>query len=111
MSEDGPSRLVMLRFARRVAVQHLDQIDRWIATEERWEAERQQGEQARPPEPDWVVELGIGQGAPAAEVHAGHCYSIGKRRRPITREQALRLLAEGTRACVHCRPDTELGLP
>lgn len=110
MSEESPSRLVLLHFARRVALQQLDQIDRWIAAEERREAERRQGEQARPPEPDWVVELGIGQGAPVTEVHAGHCYSIGKRCRPITREQALRFLADGTRACVHCRPDTDLGV-
>ncbi|MDP5317390.1 DUF6233 domain-containing protein [Streptomyces poriferorum] len=109
MSEH-PSRLIMLQFARRIALQQVDQIDQWIATEERREAERQQGERVRPPKPDWVLEYGIGQGAPPVEVHAGHCYSVGKRNRGITREQALSLLAGGLRACVHCRPDTELGL-
>ncbi|WP_442818153.1 DUF6233 domain-containing protein [Streptomyces sp. NBC_01727] len=34
----------------------------------------------------------------------------GKRHRAITREQALASLADGIRACIHCRPDTELGV-
>ncbi|WP_326817049.1 MULTISPECIES: DUF6233 domain-containing protein [unclassified Streptomyces] len=34
----------------------------------------------------------------------------GKRQRIITREQALAALADGVRACIHCRPDTELGV-
>ncbi|MEE1808062.1 DUF6233 domain-containing protein [Streptomyces sp. BE133] len=107
---DSPSRLVMLRFARRIAVQQVEQIDRWIADEERREAEQQQGEERRPPTPDWVMELSIGLGARPIEVHAGHCYAIGKRHRAISREQALAALAEGIRACAHCRPDTELGV-
>ncbi|MGW1653852.1 DUF6233 domain-containing protein [Streptomyces atratus] len=107
---DSPSRLVMLRFARRIAVQQVEQIDRWIADEERREAERQQGEERRPPTPDRVMELSIGLGARPIEVHAGHCYAIGKRHRAITREQALAALAKGIRACAHCRPDTELGV-
>ncbi|MFB7916549.1 DUF6233 domain-containing protein [Streptomyces sp. NPDC056061] len=36
--------------------------------------------------------------------------AIGKRHLPISREQALAALAEGIRACAHCRPDTELGV-
>ncbi|MFD7868492.1 DUF6233 domain-containing protein [Streptomyces sp. NPDC059783] len=107
---ESPSRLDMLQFARRIALQQVQQIDQWIAAEERREAERRQRERTRPPAPDWVVEYGIGQGAPVAEVHAGHCYSIGKRHKAITREQALSLLSDGTRACIHCRPDTELGV-
>lgn len=110
LMSDTPSRLVMLHFARRIAVQQVEQIDRWIADEERREAEQQQGEERRPPTPDWVVELSIGLGARPIEVHAGHCYAIGKRHRAISREQALAALAEGIRACAHCRPDTELGV-
>ncbi|WP_406325715.1 DUF6233 domain-containing protein [Streptomyces sp. NBC_01617] len=34
----------------------------------------------------------------------------GKRHRAITREQALAALADGIRACILCRPDTELGV-
>ncbi|MFE9953900.1 DUF6233 domain-containing protein [Streptomyces sp. NPDC005531] len=32
-----------------------------------------------------------------------------ERQRVITREQALAALVDGIRACIHCRPDTELG--
>ncbi|MFF1962938.1 DUF6233 domain-containing protein [Streptomyces sp. NPDC058232] len=32
------------------------------------------------------------------------------RRRANTREQALAALANGIRASIHCRPDTELGV-
>ncbi|SCF64697.1 hypothetical protein GA0115254_109118 [Streptomyces sp. Ncost-T10-10d] len=73
-------------------------------------AEQQQGEERRPPQPDWVVELSVGLGARPVEVHAGHCYAIGKRHRAISREQALAALAEGIRACAHCRPDAEFGV-
>ncbi|MGW1102690.1 DUF6233 domain-containing protein [Streptomyces sp. NPDC002540] len=107
---DNPSRLVMLRFLRRVQEQQLAQTDRWIADEERREAERQQGDEHRPPPPDWVVELSIGEGRRPTEVHTGYCHAIGKRRRAIDRDQALALLADGIRACAHCRPDTELGV-
>ncbi|WP_329161564.1 DUF6233 domain-containing protein [Streptomyces sp. NBC_01717] len=78
------------------------------AAAEQRERERQQGEERRPPTPDWVVELGIGVGARPIDV--GGCYAAGKRHRTITREQALAALADGIRACIHCRPDTELGV-
>ncbi|MGW6902308.1 DUF6233 domain-containing protein [Streptomyces sp. NPDC054919] len=75
------------------------------------ERERQQGEERRPPTPDWVVELSIGVGARPIGVHVGGCYAAGKRHRVITREQALAAaLADGMRTCVHCRPDTALGV-
>lgn len=81
-----------------------------IEAAEQRERERQVGEERRPPTPDWVLELGIGVGAPPAEVHVGDCYATGKRRREISREQALTALTEGVRACAHCRPDTALGV-
>ncbi|MFF3059941.1 DUF6233 domain-containing protein [Streptomyces sp. NPDC057909] len=56
------------------------------------------------------MELSIGVGARPIEVHVGGCYAAGKRQRVITREQALAALAGGIRACIHCRPDTELGV-
>ncbi|WP_406324375.1 DUF6233 domain-containing protein [Streptomyces sp. NBC_01637] len=56
------------------------------------------------------MELSIGVGARLIEVHVGGCYAAGKRQRVITREQALAALADGIRACIHCRPDTELGV-
>lgn len=100
----------MLHFLRRFQEQQLDVTLRWIADEERREAERRQGQQARPPQPAWILELGIGIGARPVQVHAGHCYAIGDRRRPITRDQALTALTGGVEACPHCRPDTDLGL-
>ncbi|MGY3676958.1 thioredoxin reductase [Streptomyces sp. TE33382] len=72
--------------------------------------EKQRGEQARPPTPDWVMEHGIGVGSPAMEVHVGGCYAAGDRLKVISREQAQGALAEGVRACTHCRPDTQLGM-
>ncbi|MFI5635467.1 DUF6233 domain-containing protein [Streptomyces sp. NPDC051664] len=88
----------------------VDRIDEAIVAAEQRERERQQGEERRPPTPDWIVELGIGVGARPIEVHVGGCYAAGKRQRVITREQALAALADGMRAYIHCRPDTELGV-
>ncbi|MFD4232243.1 DUF6233 domain-containing protein [Streptomyces sp. NPDC058545] len=88
----------------------VDRIDEAIAAAEQREKERQQGEERRPPTPDRVMELSIGVGARPIEVHVGGCYAAGKRQRVITREQALAALADGIRACIHCRPDIELGV-
>ncbi|MFI9569547.1 DUF6233 domain-containing protein [Streptomyces rishiriensis] len=44
------------------------------------------------------------------QVHAGDCYAAGKRRRPVGRDEARRLLADGLGACTHCRPDTRLNV-
>jgi len=99
----------MLRFARRIAVQQVEQIDRWIAAEERRETEQKRGEQARPPAPDWLIEMGLG-GRDPVYVHVGGCHMAGKRSRGVERDQALRAVTEGVDACPHCRPDTELGV-
>ncbi|MHB9856707.1 DUF6233 domain-containing protein [Streptomyces sp. YIM S03343] len=56
------------------------------------------------------MELGIGVGRPPTQVHRGTCHLAGKRRRPVGQEEARRLLADGTGACTHCRPDTDLGI-
>ncbi|MFD4764686.1 hypothetical protein ACFWOJ_39645 [Streptomyces sp. NPDC058439] len=53
----------------------LDRVRQQIADAER------QGQERRPIPPDWVMELGIGVGAPPTEVHAGDRYEIGRRRR------------------------------
>ncbi|MFI6662586.1 DUF6233 domain-containing protein [Streptomyces sp. NPDC050523] len=55
--------------------------------------------------PDWIVELGIGTGRPP-KVHAGDCHMAGKRRRPVNRGEARRLLTGGLRACSYCRPES-----
>jgi len=107
---DLPPDLPRLRTLETWLAVSLDRVRQQIAAAEQQEREKQRGEERRPPPPDWVLELGIGVGSPPSEVHAGHRYAIGRRRRPITREQALAALGEGVRACVHCRPDTELGV-
>ncbi|NJA56684.1 DUF6233 domain-containing protein [Streptomyces sp. NEAU-H3] len=111
MSE--PSRLDLLRFARRVveqqAIASLRQLDGWIAAEEEREREAANREASRLAPPEWVAELSIGRDRRAILVHSGGCHMIGKRSRGIARDQALRALAEGVEACDHCRPDTALG--
>ncbi|MFE6977232.1 DUF6233 domain-containing protein [Streptomyces sp. NPDC057682] len=107
---DLPSDLPRLRTLEHQLSIWLGHIRAAIAAAEQREAERRQGEERRPPVPDWIVELGIGVGRPPSEVHAGHCYAAGKRRRAIDRDEARALLASGVRACTRCRPDTDLGM-
>jgi hypothetical protein len=106
---NDPSRLDLLRFLERVQLADLERTRRWIADEERRERERQQGEQARPAPPDWVLEVGLNRDAVPVYVHVGGCHMTGKRSRGVARDRALRALAEGVAACPHCRPDSELG--
>ncbi|MEU5492294.1 DUF6233 domain-containing protein [Streptomyces sp. NPDC020196] len=108
--DDLPSGLPRLHTLRLWHAMWLGRIDAAIAAAEQQETERRQGERRRPTTPDWIVELGIGQGRPPVEVHAGHCHAAGSRRRIIDRDQARSLLSEGIRACDHCRPDTDLGV-
>ncbi|WP_030969749.1 DUF6233 domain-containing protein [Streptomyces sp. NRRL S-1824] len=110
MSDLLPSDLPRLRTLRTWHAMWVERIDEAIAAAEQRERERQQGEERRPPTPDWIIELSVGVGARPIEVHVGGCYAAGKRHRAITREQALAALADGIRACIHCRPDTELGV-
>ncbi|MFJ9979717.1 DUF6233 domain-containing protein [Streptomyces cyaneofuscatus] len=108
MSEE-PSRLEMLHFARRIAVQNLAQIDKWIAAEEQREADRAAGASQRAAaEPQWTIGLST-NGAPE-EVHAPGCSMAGQRQqRTATVDQAREALVQGVQACEFCRPDTELG--
>ncbi|MFD7233671.1 DUF6233 domain-containing protein [Streptomyces sp. NPDC059881] len=61
--------------------------------------------------PDWTLEISINGRTPIT-VHAGECGMGGSqvRTREISREEALRALAEGVKACAFCRPDSELGI-
>jgi hypothetical protein len=86
----------------------LGEVRKAIAAQERQEQERQRGIDAKPPDPDWMLELSLG-GRHPIQVHAGGCRMAGKRPKGVTRGVALRALAEGVAACSHCRPDTELG--
>ncbi|WP_199924029.1 DUF6233 domain-containing protein [Streptomyces scabiei] len=88
----------------------LARIDAKIAALQQREAEIERGRQRRPTVPDWFVELGIGVGRPPIAVHTGGCHAGGKRRRPVGRDEARRLLAAGMRGCTHCQPDLHLGM-
>ncbi|UPZ27593.1 DUF6233 domain-containing protein [Streptomyces sp. LRE541] len=110
MNDPAPNRLDMLRFLERVQDRDLARTRQWIAAEEQRQAEREQGQQRKPPEPDWMIEPGINPASPAVYVHVGGCHMAGKRRRAASREQARQALLDGVAACMHCRPDTELGL-
>lgn len=109
MNDPVSSRLEQLRFLERVQLADLERTQRWIEAEETREAERQRGEQARPPAPDWMIEQGLNGGMPVY-VHRGDCHMKGKRSRGVTEDQARRALAEGVAACTYCRPDTDLGV-
>ncbi|MGW2425196.1 DUF6233 domain-containing protein [Streptomyces sp. NPDC001709] len=111
---DSPSRLDLLRFARRVVVQQtaasLAQLDQWIAEEERRETERRQGEQRRPAEPEWLIQYGLNR-ANVDALHVGACWAAKKsgRCKPVTRQQAIDALGRQVAPCVHCRPEVKLG--
>jgi len=108
--DDLPPDLSRLRTLETYLEVSLNRVRERIATLERKKLEQQQNEARRPPTPDWVLEHGIGIGAPPMEVHVGGCYAAGDRIRALTREQALAALTDGVDACTHCRPDTALGL-
>ncbi|CAM5697693.1 hypothetical protein SALBM135S_01998 [Streptomyces alboniger] len=103
-------RIEVLRFLERVQERDLARTRRWIADEERREAERSRGEKARPPAPDWLLEQGLDGRSPSVYVHVGGCHMAGKRCRSVTREQARQALFEQVEACPHCHPDARLGV-
>ncbi|MER6851585.1 DUF6233 domain-containing protein [Streptomyces flaveolus] len=110
MNDPGPTRLVLLRFLERVQLRNLERTRRWIADEERREAEHQHGIEASPAPPAWLLERGLNGHSPPVYVHAGDCWNTGKRSKGITREEARRALTDGVKPRPQCRPDTELGV-
>ncbi|MEU1106638.1 DUF6233 domain-containing protein [Streptomyces tibetensis] len=109
MNDTESSRLALLRFLERVQERDLVRTRRWIADEERREAERRVGEERRPPAPEWLIERGLDRKNTVA-VHTGECWDPGKRARPATRAQAIEALRQRVPACSKCRPDTALGI-
>ncbi|MGW0188162.1 DUF6233 domain-containing protein [Streptomyces sp. NPDC003362] len=109
MTDPVPPRLAQLRFLERVQRRDLARTQRWIAEEERREAERQRGAWARPPDPEWLLERGLNGQSPPTYVHVGDCWNAAKRSTGISQDAARRALVEGVAACPHCRPDTALG--
>ncbi|WP_235193113.1 transposase, partial [Streptomyces viridochromogenes] len=106
---DGlPPDLDRLRTLRIWHAMWLERIDHKITALQKRQGEQERGGRSRPLPPEWIVELGIGDGRPPTEVHAGECHTAGPRRRPVSRDEACRLLAAGLRACGHCQPDAQL---
>ncbi|MFC7992569.1 DUF6233 domain-containing protein [Streptomyces pilosus] len=110
MFDDLPPDLDRLHTLRVWHALWLQRIDAKIAALTKRQAEEECGRRNRPPQPEWIVELGIGDRRPPLQVHAGDCYIAGKRRRPVDRDEARRLLAAGLTSCGHCRPDSALGI-
>ncbi|MEU6895904.1 DUF6233 domain-containing protein [Streptomyces sp. NPDC046557] len=85
------------------------QVARTIAALEADLAE-EQSRLPLPPPPDWKAEAIRTAGGPQAlRVHLGAC-GMGKGK-PIDRDQARRMLADGVEPCPYCGPDTALGMP
>ncbi|MDA5279917.1 DUF6233 domain-containing protein [Streptomyces sp. Isolate_45] len=64
-----------------------------------------------PPDPPaWLIERGIGVGRLPARIHKGDCWDTRSRCAPAPPEQIRALLAQGVAPCIHCRPDTALGV-
>ncbi|MGW7825145.1 DUF6233 domain-containing protein [Streptomyces puniciscabiei] len=105
-----PPDLPRLRTLENWLVLSLDRVRQQIAAAEQRQVEQQRGERARPPAPDWLLELGLNRDATAVYVHVGGCWNAGGRSKGVDRSTALRALTEGVAACPHCRPDTELGV-
>ncbi|MES5824836.1 DUF6233 domain-containing protein [Streptomyces sp. RG80] len=108
MFDDLPSDLDRLETLRVWHALWIQRIDRKIAAVQQREREAEHGRRNRPKPPEWLVELGIGDGRPPVQVHAGDCHMTGKRHRPVDRDEARRLLAAGLPGCTHCQPDVRL---
>ncbi|MFE3556975.1 DUF6233 domain-containing protein [Streptomyces sp. NPDC059193] len=62
-----------------------------------------------PPPPDWKLEsIRTGSGPKALRVHVGDCAMSGGK--PLGREEARRMLAEGVEPCPYCSPENALGM-
>ncbi|WP_028805889.1 DUF6233 domain-containing protein [Streptomyces sp. 142MFCol3.1] len=108
MFDDLPPDLDRLATLRAWHAMWLGRIDGKIAALRQREEEKERGAQRRP-SPDWVVELGIGDGRPPLLVHAGWCRE-GKRKRPISAQDAIHFIVDGVEPCGRCHPHQELGL-
>jgi hypothetical protein len=108
---DLPPDLVRLRTLETWLAYTLDRVRTEIAEAERREQERQHGEQARPPAPEWLIQHGLNR-KNVDWVHTGDCWMARKsgRVRGISREQAIEALRQQVPPCPHCRPDTALGI-
>lgn len=104
-----PPDLQRLRTLETWLAYTLDEVRAAIAVAEQREREEQQGRERRPPPPEWLLEQGLNRDSPPVQVHVGGCWNAGKRSKGVTRDDAVRALAAGVRACSACRPDSALG--
>jgi hypothetical protein len=89
-----PPDLGRLRTVETFLALSLERVRAEIAKQEQRAAESQRAVEVRPPAPEWLVEqLPSGR---TTYVHAGDCWAVGKRSSGVSREQALRALADGT---------------
>ncbi|OWA00996.1 hypothetical protein B9W62_35770 [Streptomyces sp. CS113] len=95
MFDDLPSDLDQLRTLRIWHALWVQRVDAKAAAIRQRQTEEEHGRPNRPTPPEWIVELGIGAGRPPLQVPAGDCHMAGKRHRPVDRDEARRLLAEG----------------
>lgn len=86
----------------------LQRIEAAIAEAEATEQRQQQAARLVPPCTGWKLQRGIDRDRTPMSVHQADC-GLGSGP-TITRDQALRLLADGVEACAVCRPDVELGV-
>lgn len=106
---DLPPDLSRLRTLETWLALTLERVRKQIADAEQRQREQQRGIEARPAPPDWLLERGLNRDSPPVAIHVGGCWDAGKRSRGITRDEALRALADGVKPCIQCRPDSELG--
>src|SRR5689334_18101641 len=110
MHDDLPPDLPRLDAIETYLLLALDRVRAKKAAVQRREAERERGERARPPAPDWLVEYGLNRDAMPVAVHLGDCHIVKKSNRVkgVDSDTVRRAIAGGVEACIHCRPDTEL---
>ncbi|MGW3289435.1 DUF6233 domain-containing protein [Streptomyces sp. NPDC001002] len=109
-SRDLPDDLERLTTLRIWHAMWVDRIDCKAAYLRRRQAEEDRGRALRPPAPDWILQLSPANGMPQA-VHVGDCGMAGRRTKPVSQDDARRLLTtDGVPACPICRPDSALGI-
>ncbi|MFJ2674100.1 DUF6233 domain-containing protein [Streptomyces sp. NPDC087525] len=110
MSDNPSARLEALYFLKRVQLEHLERMERWIAAEEGRLAEIA-ARRPRAEPPAWVAERGIGARREPVAVLAGGCSMARGMLQPLTRQQAVEALTvHGIRPCELCRPERDLGV-
>jgi len=107
---DLPPDLPRLRTLETWLVMSLARVRQQIAVEEARQAEVA-ARLPLAPRPEWELETDLGRRP--VRVHVGSCSmsGTGPRRRPLTREAALRALGvDRVEACPYCSPDVALGV-